>query len=191
MTDNAESILKEIEAKGEKSFLPVIGPKKGKILDDAVRQSRAKRILEVGTFIGYSAIRMARLLGDDGAIITIEKERRNAEQAERNIRRAGYAKMIEVIVGDAKQVIPKLQGKFDLIFLDAEKDEYLAYLRLAEEKMHSGSVTVADNAGVFAQEMRDYLDYVRSSGRYKSCYYESTLEFNDNITDGVEVSIRL
>jgi predicted O-methyltransferase YrrM len=89
-----------------------------------------------------------------------------------------------VIVGDAIKVVPKLKDEFDMVFIDAEKSEYRDYLRLVEDKLHKGSVIVADNAGIFAHEMRDYLDYVRNSGKYSSRYVPVG-------EDGLEVSVRL
>jgi predicted O-methyltransferase YrrM len=91
---------------------------------------------------------------------------------------------IDVIVGDALEVLPKLTGEFDMVFIDADKSEYMDYLRLAEDKLHKGSVIVADNAGIFARQMRNYLDYVRSSGKYKSKYVPVG-------EDGLEVSVKL
>ena len=184
-------ILTEIERQGEKSFIPVIGPKKGQILDDVVRESKPRIILEVGTYIGFSAIRMASLVSEDAKIVTIEMNVKSAEIAKSNIEKVGFSKKIKIIVGDAKKVIKTLDEIFDLVFLDAEKYEYLTYLKLVERKLHKGSRIVADNAGVFATEMKNYLDYVRESRTYRSRYYESTLEFRDDIKDGVEVSVRL
>ena len=190
--NEAEQILREIEESGKKSFIPVIGPIKGKILEDTVRKHKPKIVLEIGTLIGYSAILMARLLPKGGKIISIEIDNNSAEVAQRNIAyRARFSDKIEVVVGDAKKVIPTLKEVFDLVFIDAAKDEYFTYLKLAEEKMHRGSIVVADNAGIFADQMSDYLSYVRNSGKYVSKYHESTLEFNDDIKDGVEVSIRI
>jgi len=88
------------------------------------------------------------------------------------------------MVGDAIKVIPKLTGKFDMVFIDAAKEEYFDYLRLVEKKLHKGSVVVADNAGIFADQMKEYLDYARSSGKYASKY----MPFGE---DGVEISVRL
>ena len=187
----AELVLKEIEEIGEKNFIPVIGPKKGKLLDAVVRRTKPKLVLEVGTFIGYSAIRMARVMPDRGRIITLEINKTSADMAKENIEKAGFSDRVRIIRGDAKRIIPTLAGVFDLLFLDAEKDEYLTYLRSAERKLRKGSVVVADNVGVFANEMADYLSYVRTSGRYRSKCHESTLEFNDDIKDAVEVSVKL
>ncbi len=77
-----------------------------------------------------------------------------------------------------------VSGKFDLIFIDAAKEEYLEYLKLIERKLREGSVVVADNAGTFAEQMRDYLKYVRTSGKYGS-------EYRSFGEDGVEVSVKL
>lgn len=189
--DSAEQVLREIEKIGSRSFIPIIGPNKGKILEDAVRERKPKLVLEIGTLVGYSAILMARLLPKGGRIICIEIDGNSAEIARRNIEKAGFSNKIEVMVGDAKRVIPRLNEFFDLVFIDASKEEYLTYLKLVEGKLRSGSVVVADNAGIFADRMADYLSYVRSSGRYRSRYYESTLEFNDDAKDGVEVSTRI
>jgi predicted O-methyltransferase YrrM len=89
-----------------------------------------------------------------------------------------------VIAGDAVKVIPKLTGKFDMVFIDAEKEEYFDYLKLVEKKLHKGSVIVGDNVGVSTDQMKEYLDHVRSSGKYKS-------EYTPFGKDGVEVSIKL
>jgi predicted O-methyltransferase YrrM len=117
-------------------------------------------------------------------LITIEIHADEAEMARENIRRAEVPPTIDVIVGDAVKVIPKLTDKFDMVFIDAEKREYLEYLRLVEARLHKGSVIVADNAGIFADQMRDYLDYVRSSGKYSSKYVPVG-------EDGLEVSVKL
>jgi len=81
---------------------------------------------------------------------------------------AGIKPKVEVLVGDALKLIGELEGEFDMVFLDANKREYLEYLKLVEDKLHKGSVVVVDNAGSFADLMKDYLDYVRKSGKYDS-----------------------
>ncbi len=180
----AEQVLREIEQQSKKQFLPIIGREKGTVLTRVIRETQPKRILEVGTLIGYSAILMGKDLPTNAEIMTIEIHADEAQLAIENICRAQILPRVEVLVGDAKKVIPELTGFFDMAFIDAEKTEYLAYLQLAEPKLLVGSVVVADNAGIFAEQMSDYLAYVRSSGKYKSSY-ESFGE------DGVEVSIKL
>ena len=182
--DEADKVLKEIEAKTKKKFLPIVGPHRGQILVEAIRKNKPKRILEVGTFIGYSTILMAKELEGNAHIITIEIDTNEAELARENIRKADVRPNIDVITGDAVEVIPRLTGKFDMVFMDAEKTEYMRYLQLAEPKLHRGSIIVADNARTHADEMKDYLNHVRCSGKYGSKYVLVD-------EDGLEISIKL
>lgn len=82
------------------------------------------------------------------------------------------------------EIIPRLNEVFDMVFLDAEKNEYLEYLKLSEKKLKKGGVVFADNVKLYACSMRDFLGYVRNSGRYRS-------QFIDVGSDGVELSIKL
>lgn len=179
----ADEILKKIEAMKEKQFLPIVGSTRGQVLVKQIHNMKPKRILEVGTLIGYSTILMAKELGSNAHITTIEINADEANLARENIRKAEVRPKIDVIVGDAIKVLPELTGEFDMVFLDAAKDEYLEYLRLIEKKLHKGSVIVADNASPRGK-MKDYLNYVRLSGRYASEY----LSFGEV---GVEVSVKL
>jgi predicted O-methyltransferase YrrM len=180
----AEEVLKEIERMTESQFLPIIGPDKGKILVEAFRKVKPKHVLEVGTLIGYSAILIGKELDETAKIVTIEIHAKEAQAAEQNIARAEIPPRVNVIVGDALKVIPTLKKCFDAVFIDADKTEYLQYLKLMEDKLHEGTVVVADNAGIFADQMQDYLDYVRNSGRYRSRFVQVG-------EDGVEISIKL
>jgi predicted O-methyltransferase YrrM len=180
----ADTVLREIERLSEKRYLPVIGPVKGRHLVDAVKRFNVENVLEVGTLIGYSAILIALNLPPSGRVVTIEMNPESAKVAEENIRRSGLADRIEVHVGNALIVIPRIKASFDMVFLDAAKDEYLKYLKLSEDKLKNGGVVFADNVKMSAPEMRDYLDYVRDSGRYKSRYVSVAF-------DGVEISTKL
>jgi len=161
----AEKVLREIEgAARQRIFLPIVGSSRGQILVKVIREIKPKRVLEVGTLIGYSTILMGKELGSDAHLITIEIDANNAKIAKENIRKAEIPPTVEVLVGDAIEVIPRLEATFDLVFIDADKTEYMDYLRLIEEKLHKGSVIVADNV----EHAPPYLDYVRSSGKYSS-----------------------
>ena len=189
-------VLKSLEKMAKKEFVPSIGPVKGRIITEIIRKYNPKNILEVGTLYGYSAILMAAasdILHEDRKVVTIEIDRSIADIARKNVAAAGLSEKINVIVGDALEVIPKLDWKFDLLFLDAAKSEYLTYLKLAEDKaLKRGAVIVADNVEVSKNEMLDYLKYVRSSGGiYKSETIETTLEFTPNVRDAIEVSIKV
>jgi predicted O-methyltransferase YrrM len=180
----ADVVLREIEASTEKKFLPIIGPDRGQILIEVIRKIHPQRILEIGTLRGYSAILMAKELDSYAHITTIEIRAGEAKRARENIARAKVLPKIDVVVGDAIRILPQITGKFDMVFIDAAKEEYFEYLKLVEGKLHKGSIIVADNVGVPARQMRDYLDYVRSSGKYTSEYFPCGEE-------GVEVSMKL
>ncbi len=180
----ANKVLKEIEALAKKDFLPIIGPKRGKFLADEVRKAKPCHVLEVGTLIGYSSILMGKELDENAEIVTIEIHREEAEVAKENAAKANIPAKVTVIIGDALRIIPTLNGAFDFAFIDAEKTEYIQYLRSIEDKLSEGAVVFADNAGIFADKMSDYLDYVRKSGKYKSRYIQVG-------EDGVEISVKL
>lgn len=204
-------VLSEMEKTARKGYLPSIGPVKGKIIGDIIKKHKPKRILEIGTLHGYSAILMANFLlsindndGNDNAtkeiiVICLEIDKNLANIAKKNIEKAGLSDKIKVINGDALEIIPKLKNnnnnhyRFDLVFIDAVKNQYLEYLKLVEKNdlmNKEAAVVVADNVLIYENEMRDYLDYVRNSGRYNSYTTETTLEFTKNVKDALEVSIR-
>ncbi|HYC26759.1 MAG TPA: class I SAM-dependent methyltransferase, partial [Nitrososphaerales archaeon] len=127
-----EDVMKSIEAVAPAQGLPIIGPRRGLILDGVVKAHAPHTILEVGTLVGYSAIRMARHLSPGDKVTCVEMSERMAHIARSNLKDAGLSDRVEVIVGDAKKVLPTLKGDYDMVFLDAAKDEYLAYLMACE-----------------------------------------------------------
>jgi predicted O-methyltransferase YrrM len=187
-------LLRDLEQIAKKEHLPSIGPLKGRIISDIVKKYKPASILEIGTLHGYSAILMGNLLPDDGGkLITIEIDRDLANIAIKNIEKAGLSCKIKVICDDAINVIPTLGGyKFDLVFLDAIKTQYLNYLKLLEGKnlLKEESIVVADNVILYESEMKDYLEYVRNSGYYRSQITKTTLEFNKNVEDALEISFK-
>ncbi len=189
--DPADAVLKDIEAIGQRSFIPSIGPVKGKILAEIVKKTRPKRILEVGALYGYSAILMAKNSPSGVEIISVEKSPEHVRITTKNIKRANMEERIKMIEGDGTAELRKLLGTFDLVFLDAEKTEYLAYLKAVEKNLHKGSVIVADNVGIFKDQMQDYLEYVRNKGPFKSRTIETLLEFSDTTKDAMEISEKL
>jgi predicted O-methyltransferase YrrM len=199
-------ILAEIEETARKEFLPSIGPIKGKIIEDVIKEYNPKKALEIGTLHGYSAILIANIIlsgkydnenfnsersSTEPILISVEKDQRLANIARKNIEKARLSEKIQVINGDALEIIPKLKSKFNMIFLDATKSEYLKYLQLIEKYslLNKRAVIVADNVLIYENEMKDYLDYVRNSGKYISRTTETSLEFSKNVKDALEVSI--
>lgn len=186
-----EEVLRRIEEFASKKHLPIVGPEKGKILDEVVITCRPMKAVEVGSLVGYSAIRIARLLPEGGRLVCLEVDRSLANIAAKNVRMAGLEGRVRFVVGDAKLTIPKLNEKIDMLFIDAEKSEYLTYLMLSERLLHPGSVVVADNVKIFENEVSDYLDRVRNSGLYNSITREVNSLLNPGVKDAMEISVKL
>ena len=189
----ALQVLRRLEKMAEKQFIPSIGPIKGKIITGIIQKYKPRNILEIGTLYGYSAILMADTLkGADEKVVTIEIDKSIAGIARKNIADASLLNKIDVIVGNALDEIPGLDSKFDLLFLDAAKNEYLKYLDLAQKNdLKRGTIVVADNVEISKNEMQDYLEYVRNSTIYESKTIETTVEFTPNVKDAMEVSIKV
>lgn len=121
------------------------GPLQGKLLEMISKMLCPKYILEIGTYTGYSAICLAKGLADKGKLITIERNDELLEIPKRYFNKSGMQDKIEVIAGDAFNIIPKLDQKFDLVFLDADKKDYVELYHLFFDKVSSGGYIIADN----------------------------------------------
>ncbi|MFO7799469.1 O-methyltransferase [Rhodohalobacter sp.] len=147
-TSEEPDIIKElVEASDEDlEYIDMLsGRQTGMLLKMLVSISGAKRILEVGTFTGYSAIMMAQALPDGGELITCEMNEHYNRISEPFFLREPYRTKIIQKLGNALEIIPSLDGTFDLIFLDADKVNYPKYYRLAKEKINAGGLIVIDN----------------------------------------------
>jgi caffeoyl-CoA O-methyltransferase len=122
-----------------------VSANQGKFLQVLAKTCNARNILEIGTLVGYSTIWMARALPKGGKLISLEYEPRHADVAERNIDRAGLSNVVEIRVGKALDLLPKLTGPFDMIFIDADKPPYKEYFEWAMKLSRPGTLIVADN----------------------------------------------
>ena len=143
----SDAALEAALAASDKAGLPAIAvsPSHGKLLWILARLVSAKRILEIGTLGGYSAIWMARALPADGRLITLEAADKHAQVAKANIARAALEKQVEIRVGPALDTLPTLQGPFDLSFIDADKQSNAEYFSWALKLSRPGSLIVVDN----------------------------------------------
>lgn len=118
-----------------------------KMLSLLVRISGARRVLEVGTLAGYSTISLARAVGPDGSVVTLEYEPAHADVARKNLEDAGVADRVEIVVGAAVDLLPGLADRepFDLVFIDADKENNVAYVEWAITLGRPGTVIVVDN----------------------------------------------
>ncbi|MGV0654804.1 O-methyltransferase [Mycolicibacterium thermoresistibile] len=143
-----EALIAAREA-GKAAGMPAIevSAQHGKLLSLLTRISGARRVLEIGTLAGYSTINLARGAGADGHVVTLEYEPAHAEVARANLERAGVADRVEIIVGAALDTLPTLAGRdpFDLVFIDADKENNSAYVQWAIRLGRPGTVIVVDN----------------------------------------------
>ena len=121
------------------------GTIEGRFLEFLVYMTGARRILEIGTYSGYSSISMAAALPDSGRIDTCEVEEKHAEVARRYIEEAGYSDRITVHLGPALDTIGRLDGEFDFVFIDADKENYVNYYEAVLPRLTEGGVIAADN----------------------------------------------
>ncbi len=141
----ADEVLVDIAAEGSRRGLPLIDAEVGALLQVQARAVGARRILEIGTAIGYSGIWLARALPPDGMLISIERDPQRAAEARANFTRAGLLDSASVIVGDASRLLAKVSGPFDLIFQDADKQEYGPLLDRLIELLRPGGLLITDN----------------------------------------------
>ncbi len=150
------------EPEHSKRFLN-IAPETGRLLAILVRAIRAGQILEIGTSNGYSTIWLAWAAGStDGHVTTIERSANKIAMARTNLERAGVADRVTVREGVALDVLRGLRGPYDLIFLDADRPNYLAYLGRAIPLLRPGGLLVTDNVVSHANELREFLHAVQS-----------------------------
>lgn len=134
----------EAEAADTETYAPIIEPEVANLLSVLIKIHRPKRILELGTAIGYSAIVMAKAMGQ-GEIVTVERYDKMYERAIGNIRRAGLTHIIRPILDEAENVLTWLDGGFDMIFLDSAKGQYLEFLPDCMRLLNVGGILVSDD----------------------------------------------
>lgn len=185
MNPNIQKLLSELEDFGGKNRGCFnIPASTGKFLYNIVLISKSKNILEIGTSNGYSTIWLAEAAKQNkGKVTTIEILEEKVKLAKENFKRAKLDRMIKIINGDALLEIPKLKGKFDFMFIDAIKRDYIKYLKLAEKNLKKGSVIAADNAIMFKDKMQHYSNYLHNNKNYSTILVP--------IGTGVEFSVKV
>jgi predicted O-methyltransferase YrrM len=136
-------VMAEMEALAERDGVPIVHWETGRFLA-ALCRALDPAVLEVGTAIGYSTLHMAEQL-ERGRIVTLERDPDRAAKALDFLERAGVADRVELVEGDARETIGAIRGPFDLLFVDAAKDEYALYIELAEPQLSERALLVVDN----------------------------------------------
>lgn len=153
----SDDLLAEMEAYAAEHRVPIADREVALFLEVTARATRAKRALECGMAIGYSVIHLLRGMPDDGAVVTIDPSDEMIKAAESYLTRAGLRERVQIKKGYALKVIPQLNEVFDLVFIDAVKEEYRGYLDLSLPKLAAGGVVICDNllwGGQVAGEIR-------------------------------------
>ena len=188
-------VMKELEFEAETYNIPIIRESERQLLFKTVYENKPKRILEIGTAIGFSALLMAST-NDDAIIDTVEKDTKRFERAKKAIEDANMTERINCISGDADKVISELSGNYDFVYLDGPKGQYLNHLKKIEKILSEKAVIVADNVlfkglvksgeypphryRTIVVRLREYLEYVNRE--YSTVIYEEG--------DGMAISFR-
>jgi catechol O-methyltransferase len=194
--DDIDDVIRVIdEFCHRQSFMMNVGEEKGALLDAALRRAQPNRVLEVGAYCGYSALRLARATGPETQIATVEFSAANAEIARRNLDHAGVGHRVEVVVGslgDGDTTLRHLrtvsgftEGALDFVFLDHDKEVYLSDLQLILDQgwLHAGSVVVADNVGFpGAPKYRAYMRE-REGRTWRTVEHKTHVEYQSLVPD--------
>ncbi len=167
----------------------MIGPTKATRLAELVREQTPRRVVECGTAGGYSALWLARELkaAGRGKLITIEIDEDRAKQAQANIARAGLVDVVQMRVGDARKLVGEIEEPVDFLFIDCNFSNYGPCFAGVEDRLEPGAVVVADNVGVGALAMKDYLDAVRT--KYQSCTESFKIDLPWGKRDEMETTV--
>ena len=188
-----DEVLAEMERAAARRKIPIIGPAVGRVLAQLVMISRARRIFELGSAIGYSTIWLARAAGPDAEVHYSDASEKNAREARGYFERAGVASAIHVHVGDALSILRETPGNFDFIFNDVDKEGYLSVLETVPSRLKPGGIFVTDNTlwherVLMPKEPSDKAVVEFNRKLYGSARFFTTLL---PIRDGLSVGVRL
>ena len=189
-----DQVLIEIETLASNRGIPIIGPAVGRVLFLLARLTNARHVFEMGSAIGYSTIWLARGVGEKGVVYYTDTEQENAKRAASYFNKAGVSNQVKLLIGDAIQLIDTVEGDFDLIFNDVDKEQYPDVFAKAYPRLRRGGLLVSDNV----------LWYGRVAEGNRDAATEAVHEFNrllyskDDlfttilpIRDGISISLRL
>ena len=143
--DQNDPLIKEMEKYADEHHIPILHWQSAAFMEILIRIIKPKRVLEIGTAIAYSSIRIARNLKKKGIVQTIEKSKDNIVLAKGYIKKSGVEEKIKILTGNAFEIMPELEKKYDFIFLDADKNEYSKLFELSIMLLKKGGVIMVDN----------------------------------------------
>lgn len=184
-----QAVIDEVEKACLEGPVYMIGRKRAERLAELVRKAKPRLVVECGTALGYSGLWIARELkaAGKGKLITIEITPERAKRAQASFRKAGLAKWITVKVGDARKVVKEIKGPIDFVFIDCGYSNYYPCLKGLQKELSGGATIVADNVGIGASGMKDYLDEVRSKYKSRLEWFDVNLPWGKR--DAMEISV--
>jgi caffeoyl-CoA O-methyltransferase len=183
-------LLQRLEAEAAREHIPIVGPVVGELLFILARVMGARRILELGTATGYSAIYLAQAVAPDlGTVITLENNSDMARRAQKNIASSGLSERVDVQIGDARTRMAALEGYFDLIFMDIDKEGYLPALPDCHRLLRPAGLLVVDNTGF--QGAADFNQALLADQRWRSVNLLAFLLEHSPEKDGLALAVKL
>lgn len=195
----SDPVLLDIARAGEDRDLPLIDAQVGTLLRVLVTATGARRILEIGTAVGYSGIWMAAALPEGGSLLTMEKDPERVKEARANFDRAGVADRVNVMTGDAGLLVNKVAGPFDLIFQDGSKPSYTTMLDRLVTLLRPGGVLVTDNVLWDGEVVPGYVHAPKRNVTDTAAIIEYNRRLHDDprlmtsivpLRDGVAISVK-
>lgn len=192
-----KAIVEEIKNKALEEHIPIIMDDTLEIIANILKTNKPKRILEIGTAVGYSAICFSEYLEKDGIIDTIERDDERIKQANDNIKRLGLENQIHIHGGDAVEILPTLTEKYDVIFIDAAKGKYPFFLKESDRLLNPQGIIFADNILYKGYVMSDYNKHKQRTAVRNLREYIKEVTENPNyeteileVGDGLAISKR-
>lgn len=192
-----EVILEEIKQKALEEHIPIIMDDTLEVIANILINNKPKRMLEIGTAVGYSAICFSKYLSENGIIDTIERDVERIKQANDNIKKLGLENQIHIHSGDAVEILPTLNEKYDAIFIDAAKGKYPFFLKESERLLNPHGIIFADNILYKGYVMSDYNKHKQRTAVRNLREYIKEVTENPNfeteileVGDGLAISKR-
>ncbi len=180
--------LQKIKQKALKNHIPIIMDDTLEIMEKYLSKTKPKRILEIGTAVGYSAICFTEFLAENGVIDTIEREKDRVEEAKKNIKLAEVENKIHIYEGDAVEILPTLNEQYDAVFIDAAKGKYPFFLKEALRMISREGIIFADNILYKGYVMSDYNKHKQRTAVRNLREYIKEVSENPNLeTEILEV----
>ena len=180
--------LQKIKEKALDEHIPIIMDDTLEVIENTLKDKKVERLLEIGTAVGYSAICFTDFLSENGVIDTIEREHERVEQAKINIKLAEVEEKINIIEGDAVSVLPTLDNKYDVVFIDAAKGKYPFFLKEALRMIKQNGIIFADNILYKGYVMSDYNKHKQRTAVRNLREYIKEISENPNLeTEILEV----